>query len=186
MVEIEGVFPWFAIRVRSNFERRVCTALQGSGYQTFLPTYQERRSWSDRIKEVKVPLFPGYTFCRFDPERRLPILQVPGVVNIVSFGSRPEPVPDDEISAVRTMVETDLAVRPWPFLRVGQRVRIRKGPLTGAEGFLVEFKNSFRLVVSITILNRSVAAELDGAWVTPDGGFSLADRSAQEEIVPDA
>lgn len=185
LVEVEGIFPWFAIRVRSNFERRVCTALKGTGYETFLPTYRERRSWSDRIKEVQVPLFPGYTFCRFDPERRLPILQVPGVVNIVSFGNRPEPVAEDEISAVRTMVETKLAVRPWPFLHVGQRVRIRKGPLAGAEGFLVEFKNSFRLVVSITILNRSVAAELDGAWVTPENA-SLANRSAQEDFVPEA
>lgn len=172
MPEVETSFPWFAVRVRSKFESRVCTILKSTGYDTFLPTYRDRRSWSDRIKELSIPLFPGYTFCRFNPERRLPILQVPGVVDIVSFGKRPESVPDDEIAAVRTIVETDLGIRPWPFLRVGQKVRVRKGPLTGAEGFLVEFKNGFRLVVSITILNRSVAAELDGAWIEPTNDFS--------------
>ena len=120
-----------------------------------------------------MPLFPGYTFCRFNPQRRLPILQIPGVMEIVSFNSQPAPVPDHEISAVRSIVETELAIRPWPFLQVGQKVRISKGPLTGVEGFVVEFKHGFRLVVSITILNRSVAAELDGAWVTPDVSHSL-------------
>jgi transcription antitermination factor NusG len=175
--EVESVFPWFAVQVRSKFEFRVCTMLNGTGYETFLPTYRDRRSWSDRIKEVKVPLFPGYAFCRFDPERRLPVLQVPGVMSIVSFGNRPEPVPEHEISAVRSVVETDLAVQPWPFLEIGQKVRISKGPLTGIEGFLLEFKHSFRLVVSITILNRSVAAELDGAWVTPEKTPSPANCS---------
>lgn len=174
MPEAENVLPWFAVQVRSKFEGRVSTALNGAGYDTFLPTYRDRRTWSDRIKEVKVPLFPGYTFCRFNPQRRLPILQIPGVIDVVSFGNQPAPVPEDEILAVRSVIETDLAVRPWPFLQVGQKLRISKGPLSGVEGFLVEFKQSFRLVVSITILNRSVAAELDGAWVTPCTGHLLA------------
>lgn len=168
--EADGVLPWFAVQVRSKFEWRVSAMLEGTGHETFLPAYKDRRNWSDRIKEVKVPLFPGYTFCRFDPQRRLPILQVPGVMDIVSVGNRPMPVPEAEISAVRSMIETELAVQPWPFLHVGQKVRISKGPLTGVEGFLVEFKHNFRLVVSIAILNRSVAAELDGAWVTPAPG----------------
>lgn len=178
MPEAESVLPWFAIQVRSRFEWRVSAMLKCTGYETFLPTYRDRRNWSDRIKEVRVPLFPGYTFCRFDPQRRLPILQTPGVMDIVSFGNRPTPVPETEISAVRSVVETNLAVQPWPFLQVGQKVRISKGPLTGVEGFLVEFKHSFRLVVSITILNRSVAAELDGAWITPVTGNSLISPSA--------
>lgn len=174
MPEVESALPWFAIQVRSKFEGRVSTMLKGTGYETFLPTYRERRCWSDRIKEVKVPLFPGYTFCRFDPQRRLPILQIPGVMDVVNFGNRPAVVPECEISAVRSVVDSDLVVRPWPFLKVGQKVRINKGPLTGVEGFLLEFKQSYRLVVSITILNRSVAAELDGAWVTPETGHSAA------------
>jgi len=176
--EIESTFPWFAIRVRSKFEWRVSTTLRGAGYDSFLPTYRERRSWSDRIKTVDVPLFPGYTFCRFNPERRLPILQVPGVVNVVSFGKLPEPIPHEEIAAVRSLVETDLSVRPWPFLQVGQKVRIHNGPLTGVEGLLVEFKSNYRLVVSVNILQRSVAAELDGAWVTPENSFPLGRAEA--------
>jgi transcription antitermination factor NusG len=176
--EVEDVLPWFAIQVRSKFEWRVSTILKGAGYETFLPTYRDRRTWSDRIKEIKVPLFPGYTFCRFDPQRRLPILQTPGIMDVVSFANQPAPVPEDEISAVRAVVETDLGVRPWPFLQVGQKVRINKGPLTGVEGFLVEFKHGFRLVVSITILNRSVAAELDGAWVTPEINHSVLPQVA--------
>jgi transcription antitermination factor NusG len=171
--EVESILPWFAIQVRSKFEWRVSTMLKGTGYETFFPMYRDRRSWSDRIKEVEVPLFPGYTFCRFNPQRRLPILKTPGVMDIVSFEGRPAPIPDHQIASVRSVVETDLAVRPWPFLQVGQKVRINKGPLAGVEGFLMEFKQGFRLVVSITILNRSVSAELDGAWVTPDMSHSL-------------
>jgi transcription antitermination factor NusG len=128
-----------------------------------------------------VPLFPGYTFCRFNAERRLPILQIPGVVNIVSFGNHPAPIPENEISTVRSVVETDLAVRPWPFLQVGQKVRIQKGPLAGVEGFLVEFKHSFRLVVSVTLLNRSVAAEVDGSWVKPDSNGSVIGSGVHAE-----
>lgn len=178
---VDVAFPWYAVQVRSKFEWRVCNFLEAAGYDTFLPTYRDRRTWSDRVKELQVPLFPGYTFCRFNAERRLPILQIPGVVNIVSFGNQPAAIPENEISTVRTVVETDLTVRPWPFLQIGQKVRIQKGPLAGVEGFLVEFKHSFRLVVSITILNRSVAAELDGSWVTPDSNGSATGSAVQTD-----
>ncbi len=160
--------PWFAVRVRSNFERQVRMMLTGSGFDTFLPTYRQRRSWSDRIKEVEVPVFPGYLFCRFDLQDRLHLLKTPGVVSLVGVGRTPEAVSDEEITAVRSIVEKTLTARPWPFLHVGQKVRINKGPLTGVEGFLVEFKSSYRVVVSISLLQRSVAAEVDGAWVDPE------------------
>jgi len=159
---------WYALKVRSNFEQRVDSALVGAGYETFLPLYKSRRTWSDRIKELNVPLFSGYTFCRLDAQYRLPVLKTPGVVSIVGMGKRPEPVPEEEIAAVRSIVETKLPAQPWPFLHVGQRIRVTKGPLSGVEGFLVEFKGKYRIVVSVRLLQRSVAAELDGAWVTPD------------------
>ena len=159
------VLPWFAVRVRSNFEQKVCTMLGGMGYETFLPIYRERRNWSDRIRETEVPLFPGYTFCRIDPQYRLPLLKVPGVVNLVGIANQPEPIPEEEICAVRTIVDTKLAVQPWPFLHVGQKVQIHKGPLTGVEGLLVGFKSDFRIVVSVTLLQRSIAVQLDGSWV---------------------
>ena len=168
MYNEEENLAWFALRVRSNFERQVCTMLGHNGFSTFLPTYRERRTWSDRIKEIDFPLFPGYVFCQLNPIYRLPVLKTPGVVNLVGIGNQPEAVPEAEIAAVRSIVETTLPARPWPFLSVGQRVRIHKGPLTGVEGFLVEFKAGYRIVVSITLLQRSVAAELDGSWVRPE------------------
>jgi transcription antitermination factor NusG len=163
----EGKLHWFALRVRSNFERHTKTILTGSGFETFLPTYRQRRSWSDRIKELDTPLFPGYMFCRFNPSNRLPLLKTPGVVNIIGLGNQPEPIPDVEIASLRSVVEGPLFAGPWPFLRVGQRVRIHRGPLAGVEGLLVEFKNSHRIVVSVALLQRSVSAELDGAWIRP-------------------
>lgn len=160
--------PWFAVRVRSNFEQKVSVALGHLGYESFLPIYRQRRKWTDRVKETEVPLFPGYTFCRIDPQYRLPLLKVPGVVNLVGPANQPESIPDEEIAAVRTIVETKLAVQPWPFLHVGQKIRIRKGPLAGVEGILLGFKSDYRIVVSVTLLQRSIAAQLDGSWVQPE------------------
>ncbi len=162
-----NILPWFAVRVRSNFEQKVCASLSGMGYETFLPTYRQRRAWTDRVKETDVPLFPGYTFCRIDPAFRLPLLKVPGVVSMVGAAKRPEPIPDEEISAIRTIIETRLTVQPWPFLHVGQKIKIHKGPLSGVEGILVGFKDDYRMVVSVTLLKRSVAVQLEGAWVRP-------------------
>ena len=163
----EGDHPWFALRVRSNFERTSALSLSQKGYETFLPTYQRRTRRWDRTVDVEVPLFPSYVFCRFDFHRRLPILMTPGVVHIVGNGSLPTPVSSEEISAVRAIVASNVGAERWPFLQVGQRVRITAGPLAGLEGILVQLKGSHRLVVSITLLQRSVAAVIDGGWVQP-------------------
>jgi transcription antitermination factor NusG len=159
--------PWYAIRSRSNAERSVFQLLQHRGLDPFLPSYRERRVWSDRIKEIDVPLFPGYLFCRFDFDNRLPILSTPGVLNIVGLGRNPSQIPEHEIEAVQRLLAHDLRLRPSPFLKVGNVVRIEYGPLAGLEGVLEEFRNNFRLVVSVTMLQRSVAAELDSAWIRP-------------------
>jgi transcriptional antiterminator NusG len=142
--------------------------LDGMGYETFEPTYRQRRKWTDRAKDIEIPLFPGYTFCRIDPQYRLPLLKLPGVVNLVGVANQPEPIPDVEICAIRTIIDTKLAVQPWPFLHVGQNVRIQKGPLAGVEGILVGFKSDYRIVVSVKLLQRSIAAQLDGSWVIPE------------------
>jgi transcription antitermination factor NusG len=113
------------------------------------------------------PLFPGYVFCRFDARVRVPVLQSSGVVNLVSFGSDVIPIPDEEIQTVRRMLDSSLPVEPHPFLTSGQRIRITGGPLSGSEGILVEFKKQFRVVASITLLQRSVSAEVNREWVTP-------------------
>ena len=159
--------PWYALRVRSHYERVVATSLNHKGYREFVPYYRAKRRWSDRTKIVEFPLFPGYVFCRFDPEKRLPILQTPGVVSVVSFGKKFIPVDEKEIESIRAIVTAGCEVRPWPYLRVGQRVRIRGGALDGVEGLLLEVKNETRLVVSISLLQRSVAAEIDRGSIEP-------------------
>jgi len=153
--------PWFAIRVKSRYEKITSTALRNKGYEEFAPMYRRRRHWSDRIKEVELPLFPGYIFSRFDPVHRLPILTTPGIVTIVGTGNKPQPVDDDEIARIQTIITSGALASPWPFLRTGQKVLITSGPLCGIEGFLVSVKNQHRLVVSVMLLQRSVSAEID-------------------------
>lgn len=165
MNENSGSQSWFAVEIRHNRERSVADLLQAKGLEAFLPTYEEPRQWSDRVKLTELPLFPGYLFCRLSGERRMPILTTPGVRGIVGFGSTPVPVPESEIESVRSFIKSKLKVQPWPFLEIGQTVKIQKGPLAGVEGILQEFRGNYRVVVSISLLQRSIAAEMDGTWI---------------------
>jgi transcription antitermination factor NusG len=162
-----SALSWFALRVRSNFESCSALHLQQRGYAAFWPTYKFKSRWSDRTKTTERPLFPGYLFCQVNPADRLPVLTVPGVVGLVGCGKKPVAIPDNEIDAVRTLVESGLQLSPWPFLHTGQRVLIERGPLANVEGILTEFKRGLRIVVSVNLLQRSVAAEMDGDWVRP-------------------
>jgi transcriptional antiterminator NusG len=161
------LLPWYAIRVRSKHERIAATHLRSRGYEEFLPSYPAERAWSDRKKLCEEFLFPGYVFCRFDPQDRLPILTSPGVVNVIGFGLGPTAIPEREIEHVRAMVGSGLLVGPWPFLKRGQTVLIERGPLAGVEGILEEVKGKWRLIVSISLLQRSVSTEIDRSWVRP-------------------
>ncbi len=158
-------FSWFALRVRARYEARVASFLDGRGYELFVPVHKCRKRWSDRIKNVETPLFPGYLFCKFDPYDRLPILQTPGVIQIAGYNRAPVPVEESEIQAIQALMVSGLPNQPWPFLGVGDRVRIEAGPLRGHEGLLLEFRGSHRLVLSITLLHRAVAVEIDSAFV---------------------
>jgi transcription antitermination factor NusG len=160
-------YPWFALRVRSNHERVAAVHLRDRGFEEFSPTYKTERQWSDRKKQIDQFLFPGYIFCRLNPQDRLPVLTIPGAVGLVGFGKGPTAIPEREIEAVRKMVGSGLLVAPWPFLAAGQTVLIERGPLEGVEGILREIKKTFRLVVSIQLLQRSVSAEVDRSWVRP-------------------
>jgi transcription antitermination factor NusG len=159
--------PWFAVRVKSRSERSVAAIAQYNGIQQFLPLYRSRRRWSDRMKSLDLPLFPGYVLCRIDPACRLQLLTIPGVQHIVGAGKTPLPVNDAEITALQVAARSGLPAEPWPFLKVGQRVLLEDGPLAGVEGLLLELRKNYRLLLSVSLLNRSVAVEIDRDWVTP-------------------
>jgi len=160
-------FPWFAVRVKSNCERTVATLLEQRGYQRFLPTCKVRTHWSDRIKSADRILFPGYVFCSFNPSCRLPILSTPGVLHVVGVGKEPAAVPEGEMRALWTTLQSSAAVGPWPYLQSGDWVVVERGALAGVEGIVTHFKGGYRLVVSITLLQRSIAAEIERDWVRP-------------------
>jgi transcription antitermination factor NusG len=173
--------PWFALQVRSRREGPIATQLQGQGYECFLPLYKSTRRWSDRLKEIEQPLFPGYLFCRFDLHNRGPLLMTAGVQQIVGIGRTPMPVEDSEIDSIRQALASGLPSSPWPYLELGQRVRVNHGSLTNLEGILINFKGSNRVVLSVNLLQRSVAMEIDLAWVTP-----LAEaKKAQARVLGD-
>jgi transcription antitermination factor NusG len=161
------VFPWFALQVWSRREALVATQLRGQGYECFLPLSKSIRRWSDRMKEVELPLFPGYLFCRFDLHNRGPLLMTPGIRQIVGVGRTPTSVEESEVEAIRQALASGLPSQPWPFLQIGERVRVSHGSLKNLEGILVNFKGSNRVVLSVTLLQRSVAMEVDLSWVTP-------------------
>ena len=158
---------WFALRVKSRAERVVAAMARNRGFEEFLPVYQSRHQWSDRTKSVEMPLFPGYVFCKLAAERRLPLLTIPGVLHFVGIGKVPVPIEEEEIAAIRAAMESGLSAEPWPFLEVGQRVLLEGGPLAGLEGILIEARKQQRLVVSVTLLKRSVAVGIERHWVRP-------------------
>jgi transcription antitermination factor NusG len=161
---------WFALRVKSRCEQIVATTAQYKGFESFLPLYRSRRRWSDRLQSVEFPLFPGYVFCRLDPQRRLPLLTIPGVLHFVGIGKIPVPVEDAEIATIHAALQSGLSTEPWPFLEVGQRVRLTEGPLAGLEGIFVGDSKQQRIVVSVTLLRRSVAVTIERQWAIPLDG----------------
>ena len=158
---------WYALYVRSRHEKVVESGLRGKGYTAFSPSYRTKRKRVDRITEIDVPLFPGYVFCHFDSNNRLPILTTPGIVGLVGPRNRPQPVDDLEIASIRTIALSGRPVQPWPFLRSGQRIRLQAGPLMGAEGIFLRVKDEHHLIVSITLLQRSVSVVIETDAVAP-------------------
>jgi transcription antitermination factor NusG len=175
-------YPWYALWVKSRYENTVASHLQARGFESLLPLYKCQRRWSDRFKEIELPLFPGYVFCQFNPLNRLPILSIPGVVQVVGVGRTPVPIDESEIAAIQAAVKSGLPSQPWPFLQVGHKVRIEYGPLCGLEGVLLDFRGRQRLVLSVTLLQRSVAVQVDGAWVRP---MSRQHRACSGRITPE-
>lgn len=158
---------WFALYTRHQHEKSVAESLERKGIEVFLPLYNTAHRWKDRVKKLSLPLFPNYVFVFTNLESRLEILSSPGIYDFVRAASRPAEVPIEEIEAVRRVIETGLSVEPHPFLRIGERVRLKAGPLEGIEGILIRKKSFYRLVLSVELLARSISVEIGVADVEP-------------------
>jgi transcription termination/antitermination protein NusG len=159
---------WFAVQVTPRHERKVAALLEYKGYEQFLPVYTARRNWADRVKLVEQPLFPGYVFCRVKEAVFGLLRTTPGVIRIVGTAGKPVPVPDDEINAVYRTIQSGLDVCPFaPHLKIGRKVLVKRGPLSGIVGKLAEVKNRSRLVISVDLTMKAIAVDIDVADVTP-------------------
>lgn len=158
---------WWALYTRHQHEKAVAEMLAARGFEVFLPVYDSTRRWKDRTKKLSVPLFPCYVFVRGGLHRRLQVVTTPGVHMILSRGEQVALIPEVEIQAIRKTLEGRYLVEPHPFLKCGERVRVRRGCLEGVEGLLVRKKNLYRLVLSVDTLAQSVAVEIDAADVEP-------------------
>jgi len=156
---------WYAVHTRHQHEKLVARALANKGFEVFLPLYSDVRQWRDRTKRVELPLFSCYVFLRGNLDRRLAIVTTPGIHGLVSSAGKLAPIPEAEIQAVHSVIENRIKVEPHPFLKCGDLVRVKSGALRGLEGFLMRKKGQTRLIISVSLLERSVAAEVDASAV---------------------
>ncbi len=158
---------WYAAYTCANHEKRVAEQLKQRAVEHFLPLYESVRRWKDRRVRLELPLFPGYVFVRLALRDRLQVLQIPSVVRLVGFNGLPTALPDNEMERLRNGLTRQLHAEPHPYLTVGRRVRVRRGPLQGAQGILIRKKGFFRVVLSLDLILRSVAVEVDAADLEP-------------------
>jgi transcription antitermination factor NusG len=156
---------WHVLYTRHQHEKKVHQILTSKGFHTFLPLYQTAHEWKDRTKVLSLPLFPCYVFLNGGLERRLDIMTTPGIHALVSTSGEPATVPLAEIEAIRRAIESGAQVEPHPFLKCGDRVRVKRGPLEGLQGILVRKKNLYRLVLSVEMLGRAAAVEIDALLI---------------------
>ncbi len=161
---------WYALRVRTKCEKVVVGGLRQREIVNFLPLYQTRTQWSDRVKTNSLPLFPGYVFAKLAEPQLHRLFTVPAFMHIVGRGSVPEPLDEFEIEAVKRLVAMGTGVGPWPFCTAGQLVDVIRGPLAGLQGVYLRAKGRDRLVISIPMLQRSVATEIESYNVQPVSG----------------
>jgi transcription antitermination factor NusG len=154
---------WYALYTCPRHEKRVAQQIERRSFSCFLPLYRSVRRWKDRRKELELALFPGYVFVRMRLENRLQVLQLPGVVRLVSFNGQPAALPAEQIEALQGRLSASVQIEPHPYLRAGRKVRVRSGPMQGLEGIIVRRKDRCRLIFSIDLIMRSVAVEVDEA-----------------------
>lgn len=153
---------WFALQVIPQHEKHVAVMLESKGYEQFLPTFVRRRTWSDRVKTSEQPLFPGYVFCRVRQDSLGLLNTIPGVSRVVGFGGKPAYIPDEEISAVAQAVKSGLEVLPHAsIVKIGQKVKVKSGPLSGVIGRLLRINNRRHLMLAIELAMKSIVIDVD-------------------------
>lgn len=157
---------WVAVQVRPRYEFVAARVLRGKGYEEFVPTCSSKRRWSDRTKEIITPLFSGYVFCKLDKKIPYPVISTPGVIRIVGPGGRIAPIEESEIEAIRVATNSGCSIQPCDYLNVGDRIRVASGPLHGLEGFLINRKSRHCMVISVNLIQKSIAVEVDGHVLT--------------------
>src|SRR5260370_36488666 len=158
---------WYAASTFAKNEKRVAEQLQGRAVDHFLPLYSSVRRWNDRRVQLQMPLFPGYVFVRLALRDRMRVLEIPSVARLVGFGGPPIALPDNEMEAMRIGLASQLRAEPHPYLKVGRQVRVVSGPLAGLEGTIARKKKQLRFVLSLDLIMRSVAVEMDAADLRP-------------------
>jgi transcription antitermination factor NusG len=167
---------WYALSVAPRHEKKVSYQLEQKGYETFLPLYKRQHQYGRRSREFQLPLFPGYLFCRTELSLRLPVLTTPGVLQFLGAGKIPSPIAGDEIGAIQIAARAGIRMEPHNFWDKGQRVRIVRGPLTGLEGMVADSNKPLRLVLSITLIQRSVLLEIDCDCVVAEARQTTRER----------
>ena len=152
---------WYSLYVKPKLTKDIAESLREKGYDAFTPISVITRQWRDRIGKIEAPHFPGYVFARLDLRGRMPVLLTPGVHGLVGIGKQPIAIEEDEIANVRRLITSGLPLESWAFLRRGERVTIERGPLAGVSGVFLEMKKSYRLIVSVELIGRSIAVEVD-------------------------
>lgn len=153
----EPALGWYLLGVRARSEKKVALALGSKGFEVFLPTFRSRREWSDRVKEVELPLFPCYLFCRFRRKDQLAVVSTPNVLFGVGSDPHPIPVPDSQLNALKRLLGSGLRVERWRYLKSDQVVRIDRDPLRGVQGVLVDGEDACRVVVNVEPIQAAVA-----------------------------
>lgn len=161
MFEASSQSHWYALRTKSRHEKLVRDQLEKQGIEPLLPTVRRLSQWKDRKKEIEVPLFSGYCFVRLSQQNKLPAQKVAGVVEVVGSGNRPEPIPDAEIEALKTLMTSVLPYDPHPYLHEGMAVEVVRGPLQGVLGILLRKEKRHRLVIGVRLIQQAVAVEID-------------------------
>jgi len=164
---------WYALAVKPRHEKSVHRILETKQHEAFLPLYVKKHRYARREKSFQLPWFPGYVFCRFNLASCLPVVTTPGVIRVLGGHGKPTPIDESEVASLKLAVDAQTPIEPWPFLQAGQRIRIIKGALAGMEGSLIHVKQEPRIVLSVTMLQRSVLLELDRDMVAQSVGTAV-------------